>query len=173
MKKIMMIFVAVFLACGFLVSAQAVVGNPFATGSFGGNGTVTVQEPKPSVQVQVQAQTQGKKSEAVAVPLVVEYLMVPKELEGAVIHGSYDDWKLSKTVGPEGKTEVILKEGWFYLLEKDKKFFYPNGDACVAWWSIAKYLGGGRWLNTYDLSTKEKQPIEAKDFKPYEVKWPK
>ena len=169
MKKVLIVFVAVFFVIGW-VSAQQVVGNPFATGSFGGSGTATVPEVKPSTPVP--AQVQEKKPETPAVP-VVQYLVVSKELEGATIHGSYDDWKLSKTVGTDGKTDIVLKEGDMYLLEKNKKYFYPNGDACIAWWSLAKYLGGGKWLNTYDLSTKDKQPPEAKDFKPYEAKWPK
>lgn len=174
MKRVILVMIVVLISV-FWVSAQSAVGNPFAVPSDGASPVSSV--PAPSVS-STSAKTSGSGSEIqiqlhVQVPAeIMEYLTAPKELAGCIVHGDYDGWKLSKKIGEDGKTDIPLKEGWLYILEKDSShYFYPNGDACIAWWTYAKYLGGGKWLNTCDL-TKE-QPPEAKNFKPYEVKWPK
>lgn len=167
MKKIIISVIFFTFFCCF-VFGQQVVGNPFAVPSTAPSSS----QPLPSVKVE-----QKKATTTTAVTAVVaekvEYLIVPSELAGAVVHGDYDSWKLSKTVGKDGETDIPLKKGWLYLLEKDGKFFYPNGDPCIAWWSYAVYLGDHKWQNTCDLSKEDQQPENAKDFKPYEVLWPK
>jgi len=140
-----------------------VVGNPFSLPSTAPSAPSAQSSPSAKVEQKAPTNVVAEK---------VEYLTVPPELEGAIVHGDYDNWKLSKTVGKDGKTDVLLKKGWLYLLEKDGVYYYPNGDKCIAWWSYAIYLGDHKWQNTYDLSRKDQQPQEAKDFKPYEVFWP-
>jgi hypothetical protein len=105
----------------------------------------------------------------VAAP-VVEYLTVSSSMAGAQVFGSYNSWARGVFVGPDGTTKAKLVKGMGYILcmgdpEKGGVWFYPNGDRVKAYYAFAEYLGGGRWLNSWDSSKEQPAGIGS----PYEV----
>lgn len=119
----------------------------------------------------------------------VAYLVVPMELtdadgsvyssKGAIIEGDYSNWDEKKNlqVLDEGKTNVPLIKNQKYLLrllapEMDTPvYFYINGEVCNSYFAFSKYLGSGRWLNTFRAGSESQQPTGF--TAPHEVKWPK
>ncbi|HOC96557.1 MAG TPA: hypothetical protein PLM63_02480 [bacterium] len=101
----------------------------------------------------------------------IQFLYVHPNLEGGIVISNENNYPVINdfTVHVGGKTFVRLVEHSIYIIEKDGKFYYPNGDLCpVGKDGRAIYLGDNKWINT---CYQDQDPKNIKKIA-YQVIWP-